>query len=58
MGGGSLIYKDAVTFINACLIKSLFRFNLILPLASFHALWEPRRAKLVGLHRFRYTTGV
>lgn len=40
--GASLIYKDAVTFINACLIKSLFHFNLILPLANFGTLWELR----------------
>lgn len=47
--GRSLIYRDAITFINACLIKWLARFNLILPLANYHrthewaavcALWE------------------
>lgn len=34
--GRSLIYRDAITFINACLIKGLPCFNLILPLANYH----------------------
>lgn len=34
--GRSLIYRDAITFINACLIKWLPCFNLILPLANYH----------------------
>ena len=38
--GRSLIYRDAVTFINACLIKWLARFNLILPLANYHRTQE------------------
>lgn len=33
--GASLIYKDAVIFIKACLIKSLFHFHLILAFANF-----------------------
>lgn len=34
--GRSLIYRDAITFINGSLIKWLPCFNLILPLANYH----------------------
>lgn len=34
--GRSLIYRDAITFINAWLIKWLLCFNLILPLSNYH----------------------